>query len=373
VVTYPAISICDYRIRALVCSVVILWLVAIAAVPAIAQERKAVWVSAQETNLGVNIVRDDGRVVSYWDVTFANGPHIIPGLENIVATTARLALRRDGVVLTWTPKCGKDSNNSTDVEHEYCEFPSARSVAGLRDIIAISQYGGCYLALDRDGAVWGWGDDSDGLISGRTAVPQFPGKGYKRRLIMAPTRIPLPVPMAGISAGVVQGGAIDREGRAWTWGGGRSPDLQAPGENVSGPNGFVARRVTGLPPARIIDVHSNVYSVTQIGELWRWGVSSVNGVRGSTIPSRVEGLTNIVAVSHVGSFTAIMDSDGAVLFIGLGPDADHHGKFIDEPHASKVMPRAKFISGGARITADGAVLFFNNIRSGGVRRLELGN
>jgi hypothetical protein len=372
-VTCTDISLNHSRIRALVRSVVILWLVATAVVSALAQERKAVWVSAQERNLGINIVRDDGRVVSYWDVTFANGPRIIPGLENIVATTARLALRRDGVVLTWTPKCGRDPNNPTDVEHEYCEFPAARLVAGLRDIIAISQYGGCYLALGRDGAVWGWGDDSDGLISGRPAVPQFPGKGYKRRLIMAPTRIPLPVPMAGISAGVVQGGAIDREGRAWTWGGGRSPDLQAPGENVSGPNGFVARRVTGLPPARIIDVHSNVYSVTQIGELWRWGVSSVNGVRGSTIPSRVEGLTNIVAVSHVGSFTAIMDSDGAVLFIGLGPDADHHGKFIDEPHASKVMPRAKFISGGARITADGAVLFFNNIRSGGVRRLELGN
>jgi hypothetical protein len=338
-----------------------------------AQERKAVWVSAKERVLGVNIVRDDGRVVTYRDLTFANQPRLIPGLENIVATTARLALRRDGVVLTWRPKCGGDPSNPDDVEHQYCEFTAARPVAGLRGIVAVEEYAGCYLALDRDGTVWGWGDDSDGLISGQPAVPRVVGKNYRRRVVKAPKRIPLPVPVASISAGVAQGGAIDRDGRAWTWGGGRFPDLQAPGEDVAGPNGFVARRVANLPPIRVIDVDSSAYAVTQTGELWRWGVSRVNGVRGSTNPSRVMGLTNVVAVSQVSSFTAIMGGDGTVLFIGFAPDVSHVGKFSDEPNASKVMPVAKFISGGARITTDGEVLFFNDLRPGNARRLELGD
>jgi hypothetical protein len=348
-------------------SLAALVIVSIFAASAIAEERKAVWVSAREPQLGLNVVRDDGRVVSYWDVTFANGARTIPGLANIVATTARLALRRDGAVLTWQPKCKGG-------EREYCEFLAAQPIAGLRDIVEISEYGGCYLARDGRGTVWGWGDDSDGLVSGHPAVPRAAGKRYQRRLMKTPTRVPLPVPMIAISAGAAQGGAIDREGRAWTWGGGRSAEyLQAPGEDVAGPNGFVARRIAGLPPLRAIDVYTNAYVITEAGELWRWGVSRVNGERGSVIPSRVADLTDIVALSHVGTFTAIMDREGFVRFVGVAPDKESNGKFIDEPHASKLMPRAKFISAGARITADGTVLWFNGIRAGGVRRLELGD
>ena len=347
-------------------------IVAIAGTQAIGQERKAVWVSATKPELGVNVVRDDGRVVSYWDVTGVKGPRVIPGLENIVATTARLALRQDGVVLTWNPKCGRNPDDPEDVEHEFCEFPPARPVGRLRNIVAISEdSNGCYLALDRDGAVFGWGDDSNGLISGRPAVPQPFGKPFKRRLVRTPTRIPLPVPMSSISADVSHVGTVDRDGHIWMWGGGEFfPDVQAAGEDYSGPNDFVARRVGGIPPAQSID---STYVITRAGEVWRWGISRVNGVRGSVIPGRVAGLANAVALSDIGFFTAIMDRDGIVLFIGIAPDKENHGKFIDEPHATKLMPRAKFISAGARITKEGDVLFFSRIRAGIVQRLELGD
>lgn len=365
-IIHAAAAACRARLRGLVPAVAVLLLAAVVSSGAVAQPRKAVWIAAVETNLGINVVRDDGRVVSYWDVSSAEGPRVIPGLENIVATTARLALRRDGVVLTWQPKCvgGEDPN---------CEFPPARPVAGLRNVVTISEYRGCYLALDREGTVWGWGDDSNGLISGQPAVDQPLGKPYKRRLVNAPTRVPLPVPMASISAGAAQGGAIDRDRRAWTWGGGSSAEfLQGPGEDIRGSNGFVARRITGLPPVRALDTRTTAYAITLTGELWRWGVSQVNGMRGSTTPSKVEGVTNVAAISHTGFFTAIMDGFGIVRFIGLAPDHDHGGKFIDEPHASKPMPRATFISGNARITTDGSVLFFPFGSNGAVRRLELG-
>jgi len=350
-------------------SLAVVALLAISVASALAEERKAVWVAAREARRGLNVVRDDGRVVSYWDVANAKGPRVIPGLENIVATTTELALRRDGVVLTWEPKCVRPQSSP----EEYCEFPAAHRIAGLRDIVAIAQHNLCYLALDRNGAVWGWGDDSDGLISGQPALPTPTSKPVKRRLVKTPTRVPLPVPMVFISAGDAQGGAIDREGRAWTWGGGRlAVQLQAPGEDVAGPNGFVARRIAGLPPVRAIDVQLIAYVITKSGELWRWGVWTVNAKKyGSTEPSRVAYLTNIVAVSQIDFFTAVLDGDGAVRFIGTAPDKDNE-KFVDQPHASMPMPPAKFISGGARITSDGTVLYFDELNAGVVQRLELG-
>lgn len=338
--------------------------------PAAAGERKAVWVSATEPNLGVNVVRDDGRVVAYFDVDGVKGPRVIPGLDNIVRTTARLALRRDGVVLTWTPECGK--NPPHDVEHDYCEYRAARAVPGLRKIVAISEWGGGKLALDRDGTVWGWGDDSDGVISGRPAVPREVGKPFKRRMVAKPTRIPLHVPMAHISVGAVQAGAVDREGRAWTWGGKRFPDVEAPGDDVSEPNGFVARRVSGVPALRTVEVLGDAYAVTTTGDVWRWGVSRVNGARGSSAPSRLPNVTDIVAVSLGNAYAAMMDTHGMVLFVGIAPDKPNNlGQWIDEPHATKLMPRAVAISAGARITREGAVLYFSEIRSGLIQYLDL--
>ncbi|WP_316206872.1 MULTISPECIES: hypothetical protein [unclassified Bradyrhizobium] len=334
------------------------------------EARRAVWVSATEPNLGLNVVRDDGHVVAYRDVTGVKGPRIIPGLDEIVATTARLALRRDGVVLTWQPQCGANNNDPKDTEHEFCEYSSAHLIPGLSRIVAISEDGGAYLALDRDGKVWGWGDDSDGLISGGTPVAQPFGKSFQHRLVGIPVPIPLPVPMKAISASVAQGAAIDREGHVWLWGGQRFPALRAPGDDFFGPKAFVARRVVGIPPAKLID---STYVVTQTGQVWRWGVSSTNGARESVNPSRVASVTNIIGLSYAKSFTAMLDSSGSVLFIGAAPDAPSYGKFNNEPHASKLMPPSKFISAGARITMDGTVLYFSEIRAGVVQRLELGN
>jgi alpha-tubulin suppressor-like RCC1 family protein len=317
-------------------------------------------------------VRDDGSVVSYQDVSAVEHPRVIPGLQKIVATTARLALRSDGELFTWLPRCGGNPDDPQDEEHEFCEFPPAQPIAGLHHVVAISEVAGCYLALDRNGAVWGWGDDSNGLISGRPSVRRGVGERFNRRMVDRPTRIPLPRPIAAISAGAVQAGAVDRQGDVRTWGAGYLTDTQAPGESFYGKAGFVAKRVAGLPPIRHIDMYSTAYAVTRTADVWRWGVSRVDGVRGSNTPSKVAGLRDVVSLSHTGFFTAVMDREGIVLFVGIAPDSNSYGRFTDEPHATKLMPRAKFISAGARITADGSVLYFGRTGLGMVQLLDLG-
>src|SRR5438067_755886 len=137
-------AICRTRALASISSVAIALAAYAAAPDAFADSRKAIWVSAKEGHLGVNVVRDDGHVVSYFDVTGVKGARIIPGLENIVATTPQLALRRDGIVLTWKTKCGANPNNPADIEHEFCEFQAARPVPFLHGIVAIDEDDGCY-------------------------------------------------------------------------------------------------------------------------------------------------------------------------------------------------------------------------------------
>lgn len=347
------------------CTLLIFLMLVAASSSAMAQKLRAVSISAQEQHHGVNVVRSDGTVVAYWDVEGVEGPRVIPGLKDIIATTAHLALRRDGAVLTWDSKCKNDQQAA------YCEYLRSRVVAGLRNIVAISQHNGSKFALDRDGTVWGWGNDDDGVITGQPAIPRPIRKG---RVIKNPTRIPLPVPMVGISSGTFQGGAIDREGNVWTWGGKRFPDLhQAPGEDVVGAGGFVSRKIAGLPPAVKLDISGTAYVVTQANEVWRWGVSHINDkIYGSTIPSPASGMRNIVDVSQTSFSTALLEKDGGVWFIGHALNVDDN-KYIDEPRLSTQMPPAIAISAGARITAEGEALLFADVRRGLVQRLDLGD
>jgi alpha-tubulin suppressor-like RCC1 family protein len=192
-------------------------------------------------------------------------------------------------------------------------------------------------------------------------------------MVKTPKRIPLSVPMTSISAGNFQGGAIDREGNVWTWGGKRFPEDQAPGEDVVGAGGFVSRKIAGLPPVWKLDISGTAYVVTQANEVWRWGVSNINGVRrGSTIPISVPGMTNIVDVSQTSFSTALLGKNGGVWFIGNALNVDDN-EFIDEPRPSTQMPPAIAISAGARITAEGEALLFADGRRGRVQRLQIGD
>jgi hypothetical protein len=211
------------------------------------------------------------------------------------------------------------------------------------------------------------------LISGKPAIPMPIGKKFARRIVPKPRRIPLPVPMVQISNGLVQGAAVDRDGQVWTWGGGKSPDIEAPGDDIRDASGFVAHRVTGLPPVKLIAADSTTYVVTQAGDVWRWGQSrATRAPVVSAVPSRVGGLSNIVGLSNTSFYVAFLDQGGIVSFLGGAPD-DALDRAVDEPHTTIQLPPAKFVSAGARITTDGVVLYFSDLREGIVQRLELGD
>jgi hypothetical protein len=339
---------------------------------AVAQHR-AVAVAAAEPNLGVSILRDDGRVVSFTDRDELEGPVVIAGLDRVIAITPRSALRDDGAVLTWEPRCY--SGAYSDPAHLQCDFPrNVRRVAGLSNVVAISEANGFHLALDKDGSVWGWGNDEDGLISGLPPLDR--SKAGRTRHVKAPLRIPLPVPMISVSAGYVQAGAIDRNGNAWTWGGNRFPKNVAAGEHFNLANGLVAVRVADLPPVVAIDATSLPYVVTREGEVWAWGdipAAGGSGYKQTTAPNKIAGATEIVALSQGNDNTiAMLTKGGTVLYLGaFVPDNQFHGSNL-EPRATVRTPPAVVVSGAARITTDGSVLYFLLNRPQAPKHVDIG-
>ncbi len=329
-------------------------------------QHRAIAVAAAEPALGVNVLRDDGRVISFTMLDEVEGPVLIPGLERIVAITPRMALREDGVVLTWEPSC-----DGTGAPAASCDFfENTHEVRGLHDVVAISEANRLRLALDRNGAVWGWGNDEDGLISGLPPLDRQ--KKHKARIVEKPTRIPLPVPMAKISAGYVQAGAIDRDGHVWTWGGDRFPADKAQGERFVLPNGLVAIRVDGLSTAASLDMSSSPYVLTKAGEIWRWGgFEGATGNVDTSMPIRVSGVDEATAVSQGNNFVAILTKDGSVLYIGSAPD-DRNFASSPKPRATRPLPAAIAISGAARIMNNGAAVHFLVHRPGVPKSLDLG-
>jgi hypothetical protein len=104
---------------------------------------------------GSTILREDGRVVSFKDPNSLEQPVLVQGATSIIAVAGSnpgWALRNDGTVLAWEAKC-------TEEEQPTCRLGTAKRVEGLRDIVGISERRDVYLALQRDGTVWGLGDD----------------------------------------------------------------------------------------------------------------------------------------------------------------------------------------------------------------------
>ena len=108
------------------------------------------------------VLRDDGKVVSFRNPNSWSDPVTIKGLSDVIAIAGAnpgWALERDGVVLKWEYHCSNQ-------EMPICDIGPAHPIIGVKNATAISRYGDYGLVLERDGSVWGLGEDRDGQITG---------------------------------------------------------------------------------------------------------------------------------------------------------------------------------------------------------------
>ena len=200
-------------------------------------------------------------------------PVEIPGLREVVAIAGgqntAYALRRDGTVWAWgddvQDELGDDGSSPRQI-------PKRIRLPG--EIVAIEAGAFSEYALRRDGTVWAWGSNSFlQLGTGGAIVPSG-----------IPRRVDRLAAIVAIAAGSGDGYALDRDGRVWAWGDNSLGQLGTGACNASGAltrdrsqcpvaGGPVEAR--GLTDVTAIAAGADTaYALKRDGTVWAWGDGS---------------------------------------------------------------------------------------------------
>ena len=222
-----------------------------------------------------------------------------------------IALQADGTLRAW----GDDSAGALGTNRSLGRLAPAE-VAGLENVAGIAAGSSHTVAVTREGRVFAWGNNGEGQL----------GDGSR-------TGRSIPTLVAGVdgvvevAAGIVHTVARKSDGTVWTWGasyfgqlGGDVPDVirEAPGRvpNIAG----VIAISAGM---------QHTVALTGDGRVWAWGLNQSGQLGDGTIapsggsrdtPRVVAGLDDVVAIAAGWEHTLALRRDGTVWAWGYNAD-----------------------------------------------------
>jgi alpha-tubulin suppressor-like RCC1 family protein len=185
-------------------------------------------------------------------------------------------------------------------------------IHGLANIVAIAGGQNTAYALARSGAVWAWGDDSQAELGVGPTSPRE-----------TPQRIDVPRGIVAIAAGGFSAYALRAGGSVWAWGANAWGQLGSAGVFARGEPARVQRLGDVIAIAAGL---SNGYALRRDGTVWAWGEGILGQLgqgcgasaqasarcQASSVPVRVRGLSDVVAIA-AGAFTVYaLRGDGTV-------------------------------------------------------------
>lgn len=254
------------------------------------------------------------------------------------------AIEKDGTVWTWghwnyvkIPKLFGNSIMGYTVFRptQILKLPPVAMIAGggepaeNRDESEVFQ-SKFFLALDRNGTVWSWGDHTRGQTGGRETpwgdLPgmgelefQLPSGGKTDRASTAgiqyqpPATIDRATGMTAVAAGGTHGMALKKDGSVWTWGGNASGQL---GDGTTSDRSAPAR----LDLTDVIAIAAGAghsLALKKDGTVWAWGSNTYGQLGDGTredrhSPFRIEGLQDAAEVRAGAFFSTVRMKDGTV-------------------------------------------------------------
>ncbi|WP_164009376.1 MopE-related protein [Pyxidicoccus trucidator] len=228
----------------------------------------------------------------------------LPPIKALAAGVAHsLALDVDGNVWVW----GQNASGQVGlgIAGGTVLVPTKVTLPGIQ---AIAANGSFSLALGTDGRLWAWGQNTSGQI----------GTGATSPSVATPVVVAGLPTIRSMAAGLNHALALDADGKVWGWGQNTAGQV---GTGATSTNVLVPTQAAGLPRATAIAAggsHSLVID-EQFGNVWAWGQNTFGQVgTGSTsttpvlAPTAVTGLFAVKAISAGHFFSLAIMGDGFV-------------------------------------------------------------
>ena len=204
-----------------------------------------------------------------------------------------MALGTDGSVYTWGyNNYGQLGNGqstgegSTTYAADPARVPDPKDASKAFKAVQISAGGFHALAISQDGTAWAWGYNDYGQLGDNTEISR-----PTPTQVGNPTDSSQPFQVAQISAGVIHSLAIDKSGAAWAWGRNTNGQLgdgatsnQPTPRRVSPPAGQGSAG-TGLATARISAGRGQSLAIGQDGNTYAWGDNQYGQLGNTSIPT----------------------------------------------------------------------------------------
>jgi alpha-tubulin suppressor-like RCC1 family protein len=257
-------------------------------------------------------LRQDGTVWTFgtWNTIAQLPPAPVAGLSGVTAIAGSggdaYALRSDGTVWAWGRNLSGQLGNGSPVEGT----ASPVQVSGLTGVTAIAAGASDAVALKSDGTVWMWGGGAAGFGGGT------PGAMSNVPVQVTGLANVTSIASSGISGGLATSLAVESDGTLWAWGDNTYGELGngTHGSTVS----YTVNRVSGLPKVTSAATGwTNSYAVGADGSAWAWGFNNAgqlaNGVVGqaclstptptgceSDVPLAIAGLSGVTSIAAGG-------------------------------------------------------------------------
>ncbi len=335
-------------------------------------KRKTIFLSVNpvKASIAANVshslaLTTDGNLLSWGDNDFGQLgdaglspfreiPEIIPNVSNIVAIATgsghSLALKSDGTLLSW----GDDSNGQLGDDDILANKSSPVPVDGALNIIAIAAGSDYSLALESDGTLLSWGQNSRGELGDGTTIN---GSGTTTNFRAKPVSVLNASDIIAIAAGSNHSLALKADGKLLSWGFNKAGQL-GNGSSSASIFGTVPNFVLINNIVAIAAGGSHSLALKSDGTLLSWGRDELgqlgddSALADKTTPVAVGLASNIVAIAAGRNSSMALDSKGTLLSWG-----QNSGGLlgIDKVSAFEPLPiKSIFVTNAVAISAVGS-------------------